>query len=181
MISARSIPAFCLAALTGCANHTDLQHQPLPRDQRHLSIVVPDRGRVSFMLPPGWHVVQRPSGGNPGYVLKKEPLGDVSLSVFCHKAAVTPDTDANQLANKKLDGLRDPFGSAGCEQIESEETGDGKMALIYLYVADGEELCAIIPDKGFWTEVTLHTIQSIQDLAANRPAFLALLHSLHTR
>jgi hypothetical protein len=59
--------------------------------------------------------------------------------------------------------------------------GDGREALVYHWIGDdGEQLRAMIPEKGFFTEICLDA-QSPEDIVANRRAFVALINSYRSR
>ena len=165
-------------------DHTDDSGHPLPRDKRHLSIRLPDGPQVIFVVPAGWYIIQQPERTqNFIYVLarvgsREEP----HIWVSCDKARVVHDTNQETLQADRLHGYRSgPFGYAGMEQDSTQNSADGNFVFVNYYVgADGEKLVAIIPEKGLKTEVFLEA-QSREDITANRPAFLAVLHSLHTR
>ena len=186
--------------LVGCTgDHPNDSHNPLPRDgrplssrlpdprdKRHLSIRLPDGPQVSFVAPRGWHIIQQPERTqNFTYVLarvgtREEPC----LSVSCNKARVDHGTNQETLQADRLRGYRSdpsPFSDAGMEQDSVDYSADQDSVFVNYYVGvDGEKLIAIIPEEGFTTEVALEA-QSREDITSNRPVFLAVLHSLHTR
>ena len=186
MLSFKPLVTLLLAAaLVGCADRTDtITGQPLPHDTKNLSIHLPGKPPVRFVAPSGWRIAQQPERTqNFTYVLSHDgKFEEPFLTVSCDKAAVTPDTDQIAWHEARLRALRaDPFGDAGLEQRQEEHDADNDSVLIYYYIAvDGERLSAMIPEEGYTTEVRLEA-QSPADIVANEPAFLAVLHSLHTR
>ena len=86
-----------------------------------------------------------------------------------------------KMQSDRLRAYRSGSDDVGMEQDGLEHSADEDFVLAYGYVeVDGAKLRAMIPEKGFTMEAALEA-QSCEDTTSNRPAFLAVLHSLHTR
>jgi hypothetical protein len=160
---------------------------PLPRDQRNLSIAIPGKSPIRFVAPLGWHIIQQPEREqNFTYVLSRKwgSFEQPTLVVWCEKAPVSTNFEQGEL---QWENLRRSRGHGECGSAEEAgftqdswpHTADGRDAWVYHYVGSNkQELRAIIPENGFTTTMALWA-QTPEDIVANRRAFLALVRSYH--